>query len=87
MKLPVNTYDDVARSGKVVGAACQFGKYYKRPYGASKNQPKEYQEIEFKKGDMFPGQLISVGHYVSTVIGRLYSSRGGPKGKTWSTVE
>ena len=35
------------------------------------------KEGELKKGDLFPGQRVSIDHYQSAQPERLYKSRGG----------
>ena len=40
--------------------------------------------MEINKGDLFPGQRISVDHYVRDVPGRIYKYRGGSEGKDMS---
>ena len=57
-------------------AACEFGKGMKRPPDTSVTKPDTEKEMELKKGDLFPGQRVSVDHYQSKVPGRLYNSRG-----------
>ena len=69
------------RALKVVCLSCKFGKNSKRSDGADKTQPRYDKWIYIKKGYMFPGQRISVDHYVRALLGRLYICKGGPQEK------
>jgi len=62
-------------------AACEFGKATKRPTGTTTVTRDKDKECELKKGDLFPGQRVSVDHYQSAQPGRLYKSRGGTNAK------
>lgn len=57
-------------------AACEFAKAKKRPTHTSTKRPDPEKESNLKKGDLLPGQRVSVDHYQSALPGRLYTSRG-----------
>ena len=80
-KLPCKNPKAVADSELEIPvcAACQFGKACRRTTRSSKTKPVADKQQELKKGDVFPGQRVSVDHYQSAVPGRLYSSRGSTK--------
>ena len=61
----------------MVFTACHFWKQSNRPDGSDMTQTIEYNGMDTKKGDLFHGHRISVDHYLSTVPGWLYNSRGG----------
>ena len=65
----------------MVCVACQFWKHYKCPGGSAKAKTKEEEEMEIKKGGMLSVQRISVDHYMRSVTGSLYISRGGYRQK------
>lgn len=55
-------------------AACEFGKAHKRPTGATST--KTVKDMSIRKGDLLPGQRVSMDHYQSALPGRLYTSKG-----------
>ena len=60
-------------------SSCQYGKGKRRPTPSSTSQPVREREGALKKEDLFPGQAISVDHFVCSTTGRLYESRGQSK--------
>jgi Reverse transcriptase (RNA-dependent DNA polymerase) len=57
-------------------AACEYGKAHRRPSHAVTSTPSPEREGAVKFGDLFPGSGVSVDHFESKVLGRLYTSRG-----------
>ena len=56
--------------------ACEFAKDHEHPTEAKSTHAREDKEMELKKGDLFPGQRVSVNYDQPAVPRRLYSSRG-----------
>ena len=77
-KIPCKNSKAVGNTRMVVPkcATYEFTKAHKRPTEAVYTHAREDKEMELKKGDLFPGQQVSVDHYQSAVPGRLCSSRG-----------
>ena len=46
-------------------AACEFGKATRQATKTLKQTPVPEKEGELKKGDLFPGQRVSIDHYQS----------------------
>jgi hypothetical protein len=57
-------------------SSCQYGKAHRRPTSTSISQPVLTKEGDLKKEDLFPGQRVSIDHFVCSTKGRLYESRG-----------
>jgi hypothetical protein len=57
-------------------SSCQYGKAHRRPTSTSISQPVLTKEGALKKEDLFPGQRVSIDHFVCSTKGRLYESRG-----------
>ena len=57
-------------------ASCQFGKAKRRPTDTSTKTIVREREYGLKKDQLFPGQRVSMDHFVVKQKGRLYSSRG-----------
>jgi len=66
----------VANCKHVMCSSCEYGKACRRPTKVNTTSEIKEKRMELKKGDIFPGQRISVDHYQSAVPGRPYSSRG-----------
>ena len=77
-KLPCRNPHGVSNCKIPVCASCQFGKQCRRPSGAKTSIRHQDKYMEIKKGDLFPGDKVSVDHYQSAVPGRDYKSRGSP---------
>ena len=56
--------------------ACCLAKACCRPTKATKIKLVEEKQGSLKKNVLFPGQVVASDHYMSSVPGRLYSSRG-----------
>ena len=81
-RIPVRNATAFANAEPPKCAACQFGKQTRRsvgpkPSGRFKSLSEEV--LQLKKNDLLPGQKVSVDHYVSSLPGRLNTSRGGTK--------
>jgi hypothetical protein len=69
-------------------SSCQYGKAHRRPTPTETSQPVLEKEGALKKEDFFPGQRVSIDHFVCpgqrfsadhfvcSTKGRLYESRG-----------
>ena len=57
-------------------SGCQFGKAKRRPTDTSTKTIAREREYGLKKDQLFPGQRVSMDHFVLKQKGRLYSSRG-----------
>jgi hypothetical protein len=57
-------------------AACQYGKQTCRPTPGKRASVVRDRDGVLKAGDLFPGQTISVDHFVCHTKGRLFTSRG-----------
>ena len=57
-------------------ASCQFGKAKRRPTSSSVSTPVPSSCGALKKGDLLPGQQVSVDHFVCHTKGRHYDSKG-----------
>ena len=57
-------------------ASCMYGKNSRRPTEADVKTPKPERAGSLKHEDLFPGQRVSVDHFVCSTKGRLYSSKG-----------
>ena len=77
-KLPCRNPHGVANCKIPVCASCQFGKQCRRSTGANTSIRNQDKFMEIKKGDLFPGDKVSIDHYQSAVPGRDYNSRGSP---------
>jgi len=55
-------------------AACQFGKQQRRPAPGTKTTIIRDREGVIKKDHLYPGQQVSVDHFVSSTKGRLFTS-------------
>ena len=60
-------------------SSCQYGKAKRRPTGATETKPIFEKEGVLKKEDLFPGQRVSIDHFICTKKGRLYESKGQSK--------
>ena len=85
-KIPSRNQKRIANADSPICASCQFGKQTRRPVHNPKNKSLQAQVLQptcdyhsLKAGDLLPGQRVSVDHYVSSVPGRLYKSRGGTR--------
>ena len=57
-------------------ASCQFGKAKRRPTDATQKTLVREREYNMKKETLFPGQRVSMDHFVVKQKGRLYTSKG-----------
>jgi hypothetical protein len=57
-------------------AACQFGKQSQRPSPGQKTTAVKDRAGVLKTDHLFPGQCVSVDHFVCSTKGRLFTSRG-----------
>jgi hypothetical protein len=57
-------------------ASCIYGKQSRRPTGASTTKPVAQTVGSLKADDIFPGQRVSMDHFICSAKGRLYSSMG-----------
>ena len=57
-------------------ASCQFGKMKRRPTPSSTTTPVPSNTGALKKGNLLPGQHVSVDHFICKTKGRLYDSKG-----------
>jgi hypothetical protein len=57
-------------------AACQFGKQSQRPSPGQKTSAVKDRAGVLKTDHLFPGQCVSVDHFVCATKGRLFTSRG-----------
>jgi len=57
-------------------ASCMYGKNSRRPTQTDVTAPKPERVGSIKHEDLFPGQRVSVDHFVCSQKGRLYSSKG-----------
>jgi hypothetical protein len=57
-------------------AACQYGKQTCHPTPGKRASVVRDRDGVLKEGDLFPGQTISVDHFVCHNRGRLFTSRG-----------
>jgi GAG-pre-integrase domain len=65
-----------ANSANPKCASCQFGKACRRPQPGCTTAQDPSNVGELKKDHLFPGQCVSVDHFVCSTKGRLYMSRG-----------
>jgi hypothetical protein len=57
-------------------ASCIYGKQARRPTGATTTKPVASTIGTLKSEDLFPGQRVSMDHFICSSKGRLYSSHG-----------
>jgi hypothetical protein len=57
-------------------AACQFGKQKQRPSPGKTNSAVKDLAGVLKTDHLFPGQCVSVDHFICSTKGRLFTSRG-----------
>lgn len=60
-------------------SSCQYGKARRRPTGTEVSHPVLDKQGALKKEDLFPGQRISIDHFICSTKGRLYESHGQSK--------
>ena len=77
-KLPCINPHGVANCKIPVRASCQCDKQCRHSFGANTSIRNQDKFMEIKKGDLFPGDKVSIDHYQSAVPGRDYNSRGSP---------
>ena len=70
-KLPYRNPHGVANYKKPVCASCQFGKQCRHSSAANTSIRNQDKFIEIKKGDLFPGDKVSIDHYQSAVPDRV----------------
>ena len=63
-------------------ASCQFGKQKRRPSPSKAVRSVVSNEGALKKGNLLPGQRVSVDHFVCNTKGRLYTSKGKTRPET-----
>ncbi len=57
-------------------ASCEYGKARRKPTSATTTKPVADRVGALKHEDLFPGQCVSVDHFICSTKGRLYASRG-----------
>jgi hypothetical protein len=57
-------------------ASCQYGKARQRATPSEIKKLVKEKEGALKKGDIFPGQKVSIDHFKCSAKGRLYESKG-----------
>lgn len=57
-------------------AACQYGKQKRRPTPGKRSSVVKDRAGVMKNGDLFPGQRISVDHFICSTRGRLSNTHG-----------
>ena len=60
-------------------SSCQYGKAKRRSTETDVSQPIPVKQGVLKKEDLFPGQRVSIDHFVCSTKGRLYESHGQTK--------
>jgi len=60
-------------------AACQYGKQKRRPTPSKESSVVRDNVGALKKEDLFPGQRVSVDHFICSTKGRLFTSAGKTK--------
>ena len=57
-------------------AACEFGRGHSRTNKINTIKKNPMKKQELKKDHLLPGQMVSVDHYISRNLGRLYHTKG-----------